>query len=230
MPELESAFKTLGQLIVSVGTIIARHCDRYVKSKCVAYADNKLSSIIEKSLCCKGRLLHYFPRSEDISDTLSTDIEFSSWCGWHNDHGSLTGLTSAMFLDTDGKEVANVDGKAGLYIRNRKSQLVKIGIPRDHIAFQIGETAQIHSGGFLQATPHAVRGSSMAGVSRETFAVFMEPNWDEPMTFPVGLDVEAVQSQSSAANLPSGVPPLRLRWKPSQSFGEFTSATLQSYY
>ena len=34
---------------------------------------------------------------------------------------------------------------------------------------------------FSQATPHAVRGSKMRNVSRETFAVFMEPMWMEPM-------------------------------------------------
>ena len=104
---------------------------------------------------------------------------FSSWCGWHNDHGSLTGLVSAMYLDDSGSAVANSDPDAGLYIRSRSSELIKVGIPEDHIAFQIGETAQIHSGGILQATPHAVRGTSIPGISRETFAVFMEPMWDE---------------------------------------------------
>ena len=44
-------------------------------------------------------------------------------------------------------------------MRNRKSELIKITIPPDCIAFQIGETAQIHSGGILQATPHAVKGT-----------------------------------------------------------------------
>jgi isopenicillin N synthase-like dioxygenase len=47
----------------------------------------------------------------------------------------------------------------GLYVRNRKSELIKVTIPADCIAFQIGETAQIHSGGILQATPHAVKGT-----------------------------------------------------------------------
>ena len=27
----------------------------------------------------------------------------NDWCGWHNDHGTLTGLASAMYLDQDGK-------------------------------------------------------------------------------------------------------------------------------
>lgn len=140
------------------------------------------------SKCCKARLLHYFPRSiEDISESTDTtnnneEDTFSSWCGWHNDHGSLTGLVSAMYLDEDGNAVTNSDSNAGLYIRGRSSELIKVGIPEDHVAFQIGETAQIHSGGILQATPHAVRGTSMPRISRETFAVFMEPMWDEVLS------------------------------------------------
>jgi hypothetical protein len=121
-------------------------------------------------------------------------------------------------------------GHTGLYIRSRQSDLVKVSIPTDHIAFQIGETAQVHSGGVLQATPHAVRGSSVPGISRETFAVFMEPMWTEPMNFPAEASLETVQSQSSASNLPPGVPPLKARWNPTQTFGEFTDSTLNSYY
>ena len=118
----------------------------------------------------------------------------------------------------------------GLYCRNRKSQLVKVSIPPSHLAFQIGETAQIHSGGVLQATPHAVRGSSVAGVTRETFAVFMEPDWGEAMNCPEGVDPSAAQSQSSAENLPRGVPSLNSRWNSGMDFGEFTAATLNAYY
>lgn len=40
----------------------------------------------------------------------------------------------------------------GLYIRNRRSELIKVAIPSDHIAFQIGETAQVQSGGILQVS------------------------------------------------------------------------------
>jgi hypothetical protein len=41
---------------------------------------------------------------------------------------------------------------AGLYARSRKSELMQIAIPVDNIAFQIGETAQVHSGGYLQVS------------------------------------------------------------------------------
>ena len=70
--------------------------------------------------------------------------------------------------------------------------------------FQIGETAQIH-GGILQATPHAVRGANIAGISRTAFAVFMEPNMDEVMSSP--LDSSIAQTNEAAQSLPKGVPP-----------------------
>ena len=98
------------------------------------------------------------------------------------------------------------------------------------MAYQIGETAQVHSGGILQATPHAVRGSSVPGVTRETFAVFMEPEYNEVMTVPEGMDPAAAQSQSSAENLPKGVPPLTIRWNNSMDFSDFTNETLKHYY
>lgn len=228
-PEMEPAFKALGQLIVLVGHHVAAQCDRYVKSVCESYTDSLLHDTIDQSLCCKARLLHYFPI--DASQLPPDEDEnFSSWCGWHNDHGTLTGLVSAMFIDSDGNVVENTDPTAGLYARSRKSELAKIAIPKDHIAFQIGECAQIHTGGLLQATPHAVRGSRVPGVSRETFAVFMEPNWYVPMQGPSSIDPSQAQSQAAAANLPRGVPPLASRWNPTQTFGDFTDATLKAYY
>ncbi len=228
IPEFEAHFKCLGQLIVSVGKLIARHCDAYVKSKIPSYTEGRLQRIIETSVCCKARLLHYYPAATSTSETDSED--FSSWCGWHNDHGSLTGLTSAMYFDERGMETANSDPSAGLYIRGRHGELIKAAFPADRLAFQIGETAQIHSGGVLQATPHAVRGSRDPTVCRDTFAVFMEPNWTEPMDIPVGVTADDAQSQLAAKSLPKGVPPLSSRWKADQSFGNFTDITLASYY
>lgn len=235
IPELEPAFKELGQLIVNVGKLVARQVDTYIKSKCPAYENSKLEKVINTSKCCKARLLHYFARSnEDITamDAQSVGDAFSSWCGWHNDHGSLTGLVSAIYIDENNGHqiVQNTDSSAGLYVRSRHSDLIKVAIPPDHIAFQIGETAQIHSGGIVQATPHAVRGSHMPGVSRETFAVFMEPNWVDPVQVPEGMDPVAAQSNNAALNLPRGVPALAKRWNNTMNFATFTEETLKSYY
>jgi hypothetical protein len=77
----------------------------------------------------------------------------------------------------------------------------------------------------------------MVGVSRESFAVFMEPMWMDPMAVPAGVDPAQAQSASAASNLPPGVPRLSSRWEhradpaaAAQTFGEFSEKTHQSYY
>jgi|EP01033_Poteriospumella_lacustris_P013414 isopenicillin N synthase-like dioxygenase len=237
LPEMEAAFKELGQIIVSVGILVAKQCDAYVSSKCPTYPAHMLQRIIEESLCCKARLLHYFPQTEEQVASANSE-DFSNWCGWHNDHGSLTGLAPGMLLDAEGNPAEGVaDPDAGLYCMSRSSELYKVNIPKDHMGFQIGETAQIHSGGYLQATPHSVRGARVPNISRESFAVFMEPMWMEPAVCPAGVDPAKAQSQSAALNLPQGVPPLASRWigrdashPEPMTFGEFSDATHKAYY
>ena len=43
---------------------------------------------------------------------------------------------------------------------------------------------QVHSGGLLQATPHYVAAAEAVGVSRNTFAVFMQPRYGRTMSTP----------------------------------------------
>lgn len=134
-----------------------------------------------------ARLLHYFALSEEqiAAQNEATTLENSfAWCGWHNDHGALTGLVQAMFMDSTGATVPNPDPQAGLYVKNRRGEILKANIPPGHLVYQIGETSQILSGGTLQATPHAVRGPQVTGVNRETLAVFMQPLPDERMAVP----------------------------------------------
>ncbi|KAK9830192.1 hypothetical protein WJX72_010222 [[Myrmecia] bisecta] len=179
LPELEPAFRELGRLIIDIGLLLTRHCDRYAQSKNPRIPPGRLEAAIGSSPCPKGRLLHYFPAT-------SADDASASWCGWHTDHGSLTGLMAAMYMK-DGKVVPGPDERAGLHIRDREGQVVRVRIPADHIAYQMGEAMQVPSGGLLRATPHYVQAPTSAaalGVSRNTFAVFMQPRWDEPMDLP----------------------------------------------
>ena len=100
-----------------------------------------------------------------------------------------------------------------------------------HLCLQIGETAQIQSGGLLRATPHAVRSiRSNLPISRESFAVFMEPEFDAVMTLPEGVTAEDALAQGAAFVLPQGVPALADRWTPGITFGEFTERTLAAYW
>ena len=144
--------------------------------------------------------------------------------------GSLTGLIPAMYLDEDGTEVScDDDDKAGLYVQARNGSIHHVSLPPNAIGFQIGETSQIHSGGILQATPHAVRGSnSVRSLTRESFAVFMEPEYFGEMELPTGKTVENVQDASIV--LPSSVKTLSSRWKPGMNFGEFSEATFSAFY
>jgi hypothetical protein len=90
----------------------------------------------------------------------------------------------------DGKAVPSPDPRAGLYICNRAGQVVQASIPPDHIAFQLGQVLSIQSGGLLRATPHYVRAAAGGppGISRNTFAVFMQPDLDLGLNPPRGLE------------------------------------------
>lgn len=89
LPDLESTFKEMGLLIHSIGQLVAKSCDEYVLKHCPEYESRKIERTIANSMCCKGRLLHYFPISNenDCKDE-EGDAPFSGWCGWHNDHVS----------------------------------------------------------------------------------------------------------------------------------------------
>ncbi|KAL2555062.1 2-oxoglutarate (2OG) and Fe(II)-dependent oxygenase superfamily protein [Forsythia ovata] len=212
LPELELAFKALGKLILDVGLLLAYHCDCYV-ARGLEHDDEGLQQILLRSRCHKGRLLYYFPTLR--SDYTEDGDSMSSWCGWHTDHGSLTGLACAMFM-RNGVELPCPDSAAGLYVKTRSSEIVKVVYGEDEIAYQIGETTEILSRGRLCATPHCVRapkGEAASGVDRSTFALFMQPDWDEKLNFPdvVNIHQEFLQ--------PNG----------SLSFGEYTEKLLDKF-
>ncbi|XP_065850085.1 uncharacterized protein [Euphorbia lathyris] len=214
LPELEVAFKELGKLVIEVGLMLAYHCDQYVSKGVKLNQDEGLEQVILRSRCHKGRLLYYFPAQH--SNCIQDDDAVSSWCGWHTDHGSLTGLTCAMFK-RDGVEIPCPDNAAGLYIKTRTDQIVKVVFGEDEIAYQIGETTEILSRGYLCATPHCVRapkGDDASGVDRSTFALFMQPDWDEMLNFP---DDMHIHKELMLGNC-------RLK------FGEYTELLLDKYY
>lgn len=219
LPELEPAFKDLGRLIFNVGLLLAYHCDKYVSKQSPLNEEHKLEVMLGRSLCHKGRLLHYFPAVQSDQDQNIDGI--SSWCGWHTDHGSLTGLTCAMYMK-DGSQLACPDNTAGLYIRTRSSAVVKAIYGEHDIAYQVGEATEILSKGLFHATPHCVktpRGDKAHGVERNTFALFMQPNWDEPFS---NLD--------SIGRLHKDIELQLTKSNGSMSFGDYSELVLNKYY
>lgn len=219
LPELEHAFKDLGRLIFNVGLLLAYHCDKYVSKQSFLNEVHNLEVMLGRSLCHKGRLLHYFPALQSNQD--QNIDEMASWCGWHTDHGSLTGLTHAMYMK-DGSQIACPDNTAGLYIKTRSSAVVKAIYGEHDIAYQVGEATEILSKGLFHATPHCVktpRGDKAGGVERNTFALFMQPNWDEPF---YNLD--------SIASLHKEIELQLTKSNGSITFGDYSELLLNKYY
>ena len=228
LPELGPAFKAMGQLIVDVGAALAVHCDKYVSQQ-VGRPSTQLHDTIRRSRTCKGRLLHYFPPGEaETAEARAANPK--RWCGWHLDHGSLTGLTSAMYENAAKEAVPNPDPACGLYIEDRQGAIHHVKYAADQLAYQIGESSQIMSGGCLRATPHSVTtasGPAARGICRNTFAVFMQPMWDQVLDPEFGVAAAAKEGEADGTLMGLQRPE---RYGPGINFGKFTERTLAGYY
>ncbi len=210
LPGFEAVFRELCGLIMDTAVLVARACDRYAEANVEGYKPGYLEHVVRTSVSTKARLLHYFPPSPSTTppDANTSDSPPSTtqpadddWCATHLDHGCLTGLTSAMFVDETAHPPhgpftpsapprplpelpAAPDPRAGLYIHARTGKETKISIPRDCLAFQTGEALERITQGRFRAVPHFVRGIALAEgetrrVARNTLAVFTQPNlWE----------------------------------------------------
>ncbi|PGH14203.1 hypothetical protein AJ79_03176 [Helicocarpus griseus UAMH5409] len=197
LPAFRSSIEQLCTLIIDTAALVARACDRYALANIEGYRAGYLEHVVKTSLTTKARLLHYFPVEGGKAD----DVDEDDWCATHVDHGCLTGLTSAMFVDEEANPPSlsasngtannnnnnipelpkSPDPKAGLYIRSRTGQVVKVNIPKDCLAFQTGEALELITRGKFRAVPHFVKGVKNAEgkVARNTLAVFTQPNLGE---------------------------------------------------
>ncbi|OJZ92642.1 hypothetical protein ASPFODRAFT_56215 [Aspergillus luchuensis CBS 106.47] len=205
LPTFRSSFEQLCTLIIDTAALVARACDRFAVESVDGYKPGYLEKVVRGSFTTKARLLHYFPtegsssssseegKKEEVGEGNDDDDD---WCATHLDHGCLTGLTSAMFVDEEAHDpssstledkssplpelTTSPDPKAGLYIRSRTGQVVKVNIPKDCLAFQTGEALQLITRGQFRAVPHFVKGARGVGkVARNTLAVFTQPNLEE---------------------------------------------------
>lgn len=153
---------------------------------------------VRESNTTKARLLHYFPpppppEGEENWEE-EDDGDDDAWCATHVDHGCLTGLTSALYVDeseyppiipptpTSSSKTSTTStmknslpvlpatnppsDQTGLYIHSRTSTVTKISIPEDSLAFQTGEALELITRGKFRAVPHFVRVGGGGGRSR----------------------------------------------------------------
>ena len=233
IPEFEGAFKSLGRLMYDVGLKVADLCDDYL-TRLSSTEHRRLRACIERgACCCKARLLCYMPVVKDSLEDVRDDHVY--WCGWHKDHCALTALCPALYFTActgdrptelvsqpaDRQPETHQVGEAGLYVEDRHGNIVKVRIPPDHLAFQLGEAFQALSGNLLRATPHCVRApkSVKQRFYRNTFALFMQPHWNEalvcslPKPLTSGVQGDAVKG-----------------WEDGMTFGQFSRLRFASYY
>lgn len=215
LPGMKASVESLCRLIIDVAVLVAGACDRYAEKEIPGYPAAYLQRMVSGSMTTKARLLHYFPEpagsgggaapANGPADGGSANGDEDDWCATHLDHGCLTGLTSAMFVDESKADpavprfeaalpetlqsleelAASPDPAAGLYIKSRTGETVQVKIPRDCIAFQTGEALERITGGKFKAVPHFVRGARAAAggdgsrIARNTLAVFTQPNLGE---------------------------------------------------
>lgn len=92
----KETFEELCKLIIDTGGLVAKACDSYAEREIEDYATGYLEHVVKTSTTTKARLLHYFPAEVKEGKEEENDDD---WCATHLDHGCLTGLTSAMFVD-----------------------------------------------------------------------------------------------------------------------------------
>lgn len=193
LPGMQASVEDLCRLIIDVAVLVAGACDKFAEKEIPGYPAAYLQRMVSSSMTTKARLLHYFPEPSTAADSSSSvekasgETDEDDWCATHLDHGCLTGLTSAMFVDESTCDpavpkfeptvpetlqpldelAASPDPAAGLYIKSRTGETVQVKIPRDCIAFQTGEALERITGGKFKAVPHFVRGARAKNFSSD---------------------------------------------------------------
>jgi isopenicillin N synthase-like dioxygenase len=228
LPGFRPAFEELCALILDVATLVARVCDEYALATIQGYEPRYLQNMVKTSTTTKARLLHYYPqelptrsdppddiprsaqKTQQVEVSNEIDGDQDSWCASHVDHGCLTALTSALYIDESLHppqipyssdtpsasllpplpSISVPPPSAGLYIQSRTSTITKVSIPPDCLAFQTGEALQLITGGRFRAVPHFVRaGEARPGekIARNTLAIFMQPELGKVVDKNTGL-------------------------------------------
>lgn len=193
------------------------------------------------------------------------------WQQWHFDYGIVTVLTAPMFLSTlpishdptadmdhaESDECLNLSssmysreseppsGHIELKILNPCNGRVEfVCVPEDCLLVQVGEAAQILTGGKLRATAHCVcRPTGRPDISRETFVVFLQPSWQKVLKSPKahiqsllpsngsdGPEDAMVKTRPEFEEIWREIPALESRWKEGCTFADFARETTKQYY
>ncbi|KAF2605352.1 hypothetical protein F2Q70_00026304 [Brassica cretica] len=216
-----------------------------------------LEGTLLDSCTAKGRLIHYHSpadqsflreaaqRRRKQSGKCINGSHFNLWQQWHYDYGIFTILTDPLFLSSHSCQDCNLIASHS-YLRiyhPSKNNFYMVKTPQDSFIVQIGESADILSNGKLRSTLHCVcRPEQLEHISRETFAVFLQPKWSHTFSVSEHTTMEHIRSGSlqrrpirdtdevSKADIHNIVPPLSSRIRDGMTFAEFSRETTKQYY
>lgn len=253
---LGDIFKNLGRCMMELGICLARVCDNAMQT-------TELEKSIINSGSAKGRLIHYHSKLDGlILEEVSKKVgpQFWSqkslvfkdickdksmvsdlWQQWHYDYGIFTVLTSPLFLSSivEGECLVSKESQPPMghsclqLFDTRNKRVVSVKCRPESFIIQVGEAADVLSGGKLRSMLHAVsRQLGMGGdVSRETFVVFLQPSWDKVLHYQgYSLDHDEVQDGDELAEIRRKIPPLSARLRDGMTFAEFSRETTKQYY
>eukprot|EP00252_Welwitschia_mirabilis_P022190 TRINITY_DN5939_c0_g1_i2.p1 TRINITY_DN5939_c0_g1~~TRINITY_DN5939_c0_g1_i2.p1 ORF type:complete len:443 (+),score=77.97 TRINITY_DN5939_c0_g1_i2:198-1331(+) len=193
--------KTILESFTAKGRLIHYHSDNER-----ALLMNSSNRMLKKKSCKNKsglKTMEKNGKSEKQSDNLQLPHAPDLWQQWHYDYGIFTLITSPLFLLNNdhsvesgasecplihqtSEEVPPPCGHTCLKILHRfLGKVMCVQIPSGALIIQVGEAAQILSGGKLHATAHCVcKPTEKPHLSRETFVVFLQPAWTKCLSSP----------------------------------------------
>ena len=230
-PGFEKSYKILGQLMCETMFKLIKYIDVYLnKITDKKHEINKFYNLVTKSKSYKSRYLYYYPPPPNDNDNDNDS------CAWHSDHGFLTSLCQPKYFNAKMPDdiIDSNNIESGLEIIDTQNNLIKINIPENHLAIQIGETLQILSNGFLKATPHHVITQNLKNISRNQFVTFCDIPYDYSMEIPdYGNDKKETLDNYININkmiLNNNIVKLSERYENCTYYHDFTNNCIKTYY
>ena len=175
LPDLKTAFKNLGITMIQVSFWILMQCDKYLhKITNGVHENNTFYHMISNSQVYRGNLLHY-STNEEKKDNDEYNMCINS--------ESLICHVNPMYLSKNDNILHDSDNNF-MYIKDKTGRKIKINIPNNCLALQIGETLQILSGGYLKANPYYVKLCQKPQISIEQFTVCVDCFPEQPLELP----------------------------------------------
>ena len=231
---LRNGVHSLGVVWATVCEAVAQVCDTWLGLE----EGGGLAQALRVAGEAKARLVGYRGSAPPTSPL---------WQEWHKDYGLFTAISAPSYFTCalpPSQETMMIPALppltgVGLHVmRPGTGEMVHVPLPPGCLGVQVGEAAQILSGGKLAAVPHCVkREGGEEGLCRATFVVFCQPPYTAPL-LPLIDDARAVLAAEDPMwgdTLKGVLPPLSHRWPGTVKgkvcdFNAFGKATVKQYF